>query len=233
MDLSHHPITLYIPNLICYARIVLSFFSLLQSNRSSPCLLVSLWVIASVFDLIDGKIARKFNQCSNFGALLDITSDNILRGSVWLATVTASCGNVWNLILALFVISLEWFTMVATQLQSQKENLHWKSRQCASSAENGCTNADSIPLFVKLVFKNNFVNPLGFLAIYGSFSSGMWLYAYYHRDQFLWIPFFDAMMYFSFTGRFVAFFTEIWLCADFLNRVLDEDRATKLEKKSS
>jgi len=233
MDLSHHPVTLYIPNLLCYARICLSISSLLQSNRTSPVFIVSLWIIASVLDLIDGKIARKFNQCSNFGTLLDIASDNILRGSIWLATITASCGNVGNSIFALLVISLEWFTMVATQLQSQKENCHWKNSHCNNSPGDECDELCSPPLFVNLVFKNNFINPLGIFAIYGSFTSGMWVYAYYHKDDFRWIPFFDTMMYISLTGRFVAFFIEIWLCWVFIAGVLNDDRAAKLGIKNN
>ena len=94
------PVPLYIPNILCYIRIILSIISIITashvSNKSndnalySLGLTVSIWSVASFLDHIDGKIARYWNQCSEFGILLDVIADNILRGSTWICVIAAS-----------------------------------------------------------------------------------------------------------------------------------------------
>ena len=63
------PVFLYLPNILGYARIAFSFIAMYYAFIS-PVLTVGLWIIASVFDAIDGILARKLNQCSNFGILV-------------------------------------------------------------------------------------------------------------------------------------------------------------------
>ncbi len=94
----HLPIPLYVPNILCYIRILLSFLSISTASHVSSsddpfrliCVTSGLWIIASILDHIDGKVARYFNQCSHFGVLLDIIADNILRGSAWMCAALAS-----------------------------------------------------------------------------------------------------------------------------------------------
>ena len=57
-----------------YARIVLALasFYLMLSN---PWLAVSLYLTSVILDEFDGRAARKYNQCTNFGGLLDVITD--------------------------------------------------------------------------------------------------------------------------------------------------------------
>ena len=65
----------YIPNILGYAQISLSFMAMYYAF-TSPLLTVGLWILSSAFDAIDGILARKLNQCSNFGILVS-TSQRI------------------------------------------------------------------------------------------------------------------------------------------------------------
>ena len=232
MDLSHHPVPLYVPNLICYCRICLSVLALYFSNKWSPFIIVSIWVLASLLDLIDGIAARRLNQCSYFGILLDVISDNILRGSIWLASVVASRGDMCVATIALSIISLEWCTMMVTQLQSLQEDRHWKDPKYYDQSKKAKSN-DNVPFFISLLFKNNFVNPLGGFAIYGSFTSGMFVYANYHRDMFPCLPLFQTFLYVSYLGRILAACAELWLCTNYFQRIISHKNKSCVDTSSN
>ena len=70
-------VLLYIPNIIGYLRVVLTLLSItlmiifpMQWKIAIIC-----YISSFVGDLFDGMAARKFNQCSTFGGLLDMVTD--------------------------------------------------------------------------------------------------------------------------------------------------------------
>ncbi|KAF8393908.1 hypothetical protein HHK36_020108 [Tetracentron sinense] len=67
---------LYVPNIIGYIRILLNFvaFSQCFSNKKKFSIL---YFISFVCDGLDGWFARKFNQVSTFGTLLDMATDRV------------------------------------------------------------------------------------------------------------------------------------------------------------
>jgi CDP-diacylglycerol--inositol 3-phosphatidyltransferase len=70
-------VLLYVPNLIGYARVLCAVSSfLLMMCAPGTWLLASLLYLANfVGDLVDGWAARKVNQCSSFGGVLDMVTD--------------------------------------------------------------------------------------------------------------------------------------------------------------
>jgi CDP-diacylglycerol--inositol 3-phosphatidyltransferase len=63
---------LYIPNLIGYARLYLLLLFVLSANP----LYQALWMTLSLgLDVLDGYLARKLDQCTLFGARLDLMID--------------------------------------------------------------------------------------------------------------------------------------------------------------
>lgn len=73
--LASSPVFLYIPNLLCYARLALGLALL-------PCYYAQYWVpfvacyaLAALSDLADGILARKLGQQSRFGEWLDVVAD--------------------------------------------------------------------------------------------------------------------------------------------------------------
>lgn len=74
-------------NIITITRVLLTFIvmGLLFFGRVNAYLLaLGLTVIIMWFDGLDGYIARKFNETSKFGALLDIVADRIVENLYWL-----------------------------------------------------------------------------------------------------------------------------------------------------
>lgn len=69
------------PNHVTYIRLVIGillFFLLFFLKIEDKILIVSLFVIGTITDLIDGPIARGTNQVTELGATLDPLSDRIL-----------------------------------------------------------------------------------------------------------------------------------------------------------
>ena len=67
-----------VPNLLTLFRIVLVPFFLVASMRSMWTLAFVLFVTAALTDVLDGHIARRFNQRSRLGAILDPAADKTM-----------------------------------------------------------------------------------------------------------------------------------------------------------
>ena len=66
---------LTIPNILTLARLVAVPVFLVASFRGHYLLALALFIGAAVTDVLDGMIARRFNQRSRLGALLDPAAD--------------------------------------------------------------------------------------------------------------------------------------------------------------
>ena len=66
-----------IPNWLCFLRIALIpvFATLFIKGSYIPAFI--LMIVAALTDLLDGKIARKFNMVSNLGKILDPIADKL------------------------------------------------------------------------------------------------------------------------------------------------------------
>ncbi|KAL5730733.1 CDP-diacylglycerol--inositol 3-phosphatidyltransferase [Ranunculus cassubicifolius] len=67
---------LYVPNIIGYIRILMNIVAFARCF-SDKKLFSALYFISFVCDGIDGWFARKFNQVSTFGAVLDMVTDRV------------------------------------------------------------------------------------------------------------------------------------------------------------
>ena len=65
---------LFIPNIIGYIRFSL-LFGVLFTYQDSPILTFCLYGLSQFLDMFDGLAARKFNQSTTFGAILDMVCD--------------------------------------------------------------------------------------------------------------------------------------------------------------
>ncbi len=75
-------------NLITLARIILALITVgLLFIQTIPVYIAAfvLTVIVIWFDGLDGYVARKFNESSRFGAMLDILGDRIVENIYWIA----------------------------------------------------------------------------------------------------------------------------------------------------
>jgi hypothetical protein len=70
-------VLVYIPNLIGYMRVALTLTSMVLMICFPGHWIVAIgcYVASFVGDLFDGMAARKFDQCSSFGGLIDMVTD--------------------------------------------------------------------------------------------------------------------------------------------------------------
>ncbi|XP_043719391.1 CDP-diacylglycerol--inositol 3-phosphatidyltransferase 1-like [Telopea speciosissima] len=124
------PVYLYIPNILGYIRIILNCIAFAQcfSNR---ILFSILYFISFVCDGLDGWFARKFNQVSTFGAVLDMVTDRV--STACLLAILSQCyrpGLFFLLLLALDIAS-HWLQMYSTFLSGKashkdvKDSTNW------------------------------------------------------------------------------------------------------------
>lgn len=102
-----------LPNKLTILRIILVpvYLVLLWFSSSNPVLGVPaliVFVIASLTDLIDGKIARKYNLVTNFGKFMDPIADKLLTHTAFIMLTALGQLNVWPCIIFIareFVVS--------------------------------------------------------------------------------------------------------------------------------
>ncbi len=184
MHLNWKKEILTIPNLLSLFRLVLIpvyVYIYLNAQKTADYVLAAGILAASCLtDLVDGKIARKFNMISNVGKILDPLADKVTQLAL---TICLSFRYpILNPVLALFVVK-EGFQLIAVIVNLCKG----KALPGALMAGKICTTV----LFVSLIFLVLFpdLNPhlvdaiallnAGFL----TFSFISYIFAYYGKNK--------------------------------------------------
>lgn len=93
------------PNLLTIARIFITpiFLAVILMDTLPHKFLIAciIFSIASITDAVDGHLARKNNQITNFGKFLDPIADKILTTSALLAFMSMGLCNIWIIMLVL------------------------------------------------------------------------------------------------------------------------------------
>lgn len=93
------------PNKLTIARIIITplYLALILWQGLAHRFLIATIVfsIAAITDAIDGKLARKNNQITNFGKLLDPIADKVLTTAALLAFMTMGLCNIWIVMIVL------------------------------------------------------------------------------------------------------------------------------------
>ena len=74
-------------NIITLSRIILAFIAMFLLMLNTQNSYIAAFVVTAVviwFDGLDGYIARKFNEVSKFGAVLDILGDRVVECTFWI-----------------------------------------------------------------------------------------------------------------------------------------------------
>lgn len=108
-----------LPNKLTILRVLLIpffvFFMLVPIVPYSNYIAVAIFVVASLTDLADGKIARKYNLVTNFGKFMDPLADKLLVCSALICLVATGQLAAWMVIVIIsreFIIS--GFRLVAS-----------------------------------------------------------------------------------------------------------------------
>lgn len=116
-------IFLYIPNLIGYFRVftaVLSFACM----KNHPYYTLVLYGILGFLDAFDGYAARKFNQGTKFGAVLDMVTDRCATSSLicYLCVIYPDYFLIWQFLVSLDLAShyMHMYAMLSTGSTSHK-----------------------------------------------------------------------------------------------------------------
>ncbi len=96
---------LNVPNILTIARIFITpvFLAVILMDNLPHKFLIAciIFSIGSITDAIDGHLARKNNQITNFGKFLDPIADKILTTSALLAFMSMGLCNIWIVMLVL------------------------------------------------------------------------------------------------------------------------------------
>ena len=80
-----------LPNKLTTARVILIpfflFFLMAEPVPASKWIALAIFIVASLTDLLDGKIARKYNLVTNFGKFMDPLADKLLVCSALIAFI--------------------------------------------------------------------------------------------------------------------------------------------------
>ncbi len=101
-----------LPNKLTMFRVVLIpffvLFMLVDITRFDKWIALAVFIVASLTDLLDGKIARKYNLVTNFGKFMDPLADKLLVCSALICLVALSKIPAWIVIVIIareFIIS--------------------------------------------------------------------------------------------------------------------------------
>ncbi len=180
-----------IPNLISYSRIILGLLCL-NYYQTNVINFITIYLMAGLTDLLDGIAARKLNQTSKFGEIIDIVADNVQRSIMWIIVFLTN-QNIYFKCMSLIIIITEWTTFLSLQINKNKKN--WKLNQRISNN-----------FLARNYFHNNFKNPIGALGISSLFF--LPLIIYLTTINFINIPF---IFYLLLIGRIISFYIEIFL----------------------
>ncbi len=127
-----------LPNKLTMLRIILIpfFIVVLLTNCAgeySKWIAIGIFIVASLTDLFDGKIARKYNLVTNFGKFMDPLADKMLVNSALICLTSMGLLPAWMVIVIVardFVVS--GFRLVAAEQGKVIAANYWGKFKTAS-----------------------------------------------------------------------------------------------------
>ena len=110
-----------LPNKLTILRVIMIPFFVIAlmleggANQTYRCIAAAIFIIASLTDMLDGKIARKYNLVTNFGKFMDPLADKLLVCSALICMIELGQLPAWMVLIIIareFIIS--GFRLVAS-----------------------------------------------------------------------------------------------------------------------
>ncbi|POG75057.1 hypothetical protein GLOIN_2v1475732 [Rhizophagus irregularis DAOM 181602=DAOM 197198] len=161
---------LFIPNIIGFIRVILAILSLYyMPNKPWTCM--GLYTFSCLLDAVDGNAARYFDQCSEFGVVLDMVTDRSTTSCLlcFLATKYSS----WTILFQL---------LISLDLSSHYMHMYSSMTSGSSSHKNIDKSSNSI---LRAYYSNNvgfYVVLFIFCALNELFFVALYLLSFNHED---------------------------------------------------
>ena len=127
-----NPVFLYIPNLIGYLRVLCYISAFVGHAWGNWALFIGLYLLAFLLDEFDGRVARRFDQMTHFGAALDMVTDRCATAGLCL--ILSDLYPRYTLIFILLIaldISSHYYLLYATGILG-----HSNHKQSAAQSKN-------------------------------------------------------------------------------------------------
>eukprot|EP01023_Acetabularia_acetabulum_P066290 TRINITY_DN8936_c0_g1_i10.p1 TRINITY_DN8936_c0_g1~~TRINITY_DN8936_c0_g1_i10.p1 ORF type:complete len:172 (+),score=5.53 TRINITY_DN8936_c0_g1_i10:75-590(+) len=112
----HESITIFVPNIIGYIRVICTLASLAVAFKH-PLMASLVYFVGFVLDAVDGFVARRLNQTSTMGILLDMTTDRLSTTGLLCVLCMAYPSQYMIFVALIFLdISSHWTQMYSTLL---------------------------------------------------------------------------------------------------------------------
>ncbi|KAI9501489.1 phosphatidylinositol synthase 1 (CDP-alcohol phosphatidyltransferase1) [Coemansia spiralis] len=132
--LTYRDVFWFVPNLIGYSRVFLTIVAAFSMYYKCPTTMFLSYALSELLDAADGYYARKLNQCSKFGEVLDMVTDRCTTTILltYLSELYQSrpLAIVFNLLIALDISShyMQMYSQLITGKTNHKqmdESAHW------------------------------------------------------------------------------------------------------------
>lgn len=120
--LTSTDVLLWYPNLVGYLRILAMLASFYYA-KSDWLKSIIFYQLSFVGDVVDGFVARKFNQCSKFGGILDMITDRVATCGLLVILSNLYPDYSFHCILLIILdISSHWFHVMSVSAHHKSES---------------------------------------------------------------------------------------------------------------
>ena len=152
------------PNKITVGRIILVPVFMVLLYLDLPYWALAVYIIACVSDLIDGRIARKYNLVTDFGKFMDPLADKILVVSVFICFTASGIVPTWATVLIVcreFIVTSIRFLILEDSKKIVSANMWGKLKTISQMLTlifilsiQSCGSLFDINLFLPYIVKN-------------------------------------------------------------------------------
>ena len=122
---------LTIPNMLSIVRILLIPVIIVLYVQEHHIAAVAVIVLSGITDVVDGKIARKFNMISDFGKFLDPVADKLTQAALAVCLFSKYTGMIAIFVLMAIKEGLQFFWgLKALKATDNLDSANWYGKAC-------------------------------------------------------------------------------------------------------